>query len=337
MSVGVSCQAYVVDARARAVRACAAVSVVLAAGFLAGCGGSKAPAPAPSLTLAHLALFPAQRSAPVGESFILMVTARDAAGADVPGVSPDFTSSNPAVVRIEPDKRLLATGVGTATVRASAGGQTAEAVIHVSPATYDLAGLGPPRILTADYIDLSKIERISRFRSTVGHSFTTGLEACRSMKHYFQPKPSLDWTSVDIFAPASGTIAVTAADGAAGSRVTLRPRELAVLDVTIFHVALDPGIVPGTWVEAGQHIGRHASSSTMSDIAVGTGPKEGGTLASYFQAMTDSVFAAYQARGVPSREAAIITKEERDADPVPCVGESQFTVRGTLPDWLNLN
>ena len=67
------------------------------------------------------------------------------------------------------------------------------------------------------------------------------------------------------------------------------------------------------------------------------GPKEGGTLISYFDAMTDAVFAEYQTRGVPSRDAAIITKAERDADTVPCVGEEQFTVHGTLPDWLDLN
>jgi hypothetical protein len=53
--------------------------------------------------------------------------------------------------------------------------------------------------------------------------------------------------------------------------------------------------------------------------------------------MTDPVFAQYQARGVPTRTAAIITEAERDADPVPCVGEEQFTVTGTLPDWLVLN
>jgi len=71
--------------------------------------------------------------------------------------------------------------------------------------------------------------------------------------------------------------------------------------------------------------------------AVSQVPKEGGDLISYFEVMTDEVFALYQARGVASREAAIITKEERDADPVPCVGEEQFTVHGTIPDWLVLN
>jgi hypothetical protein len=75
----------------------------------------------------------------------------------------------------------------------------------------------------------------------------------------------------------------------------------------------------------------------MSDIAMSIGPKGGGTLLSYFETMTDPVFADYQARGVPSRQAAIITREERDADPVPCVGEQQFTVQGSLPDWVDLN
>jgi hypothetical protein len=36
-------------------------------------------------------------------------------------------------------------------------------------------------------------------------------------------------------------------------------------------------------------------------------------------------------------QVAIITKTERDADPVPCEGEQPFTVQGTLPDWLDLN
>ena len=75
----------------------------------------------------------------------------------------------------------------------------------------------------------------------------------------------------------------------------------------------------------------------MSDIAASFGPEEGGTLVSYFERMTDAVFAEYQARGVPSREAAIIPEVERDADPVPCVDEQRFVVDGTLPDWLMLN
>jgi hypothetical protein len=117
----------------------------------------------------------------------------------------------------------------------------------------------------------------------------------------------------------------------------MRPRDLPALTVVVFHVNPDPDLVRGRWVESGDHIGRHASRSTMSDIALIVGNKEGGTLLSYFEGMTDAVFAQYQARGVPSRGAAIITRAERDADPVPCVGEQQFTVHGRLSDWLDLN
>jgi hypothetical protein len=107
-------------------------------------------------------------------------------------------------VRIEPDSRIVAVGPGMSTVRGSAGGQTAEVIVHVGSASYDLVGLGPPRVLTANYIDLSKIERISRFRSAIGHHYAFSPdEPCRSMKHYYQPYFDLDWTAVDVYAPGS--------------------------------------------------------------------------------------------------------------------------------------
>jgi len=309
--------------------------------ILFGCGGSgdqDGPSIPPTPPLSFLSLFPSERVAVGGETIALKVTARDLAGADVPNVVPVYSSSNPGAVFIDPAGRIVANAPGVATVRASAGGQTAETIVHVGSATYDLAALGPPRVLNANYIDLAKIERISRFRSAIGHSYVDGSgETCRSMKHYFQPKLSVDWTEVEVYAPASGTIWLIAPDGAAGYRVILRPRDLPALNIAIFHVNLDPGIVKDTWVNAGDRIGRHASSFTMSDIATDIGGKETGTLLSYFHTMTDPVFAEYQARGLPSREAAIITKQERDADPVPCVGESQFPQQGTLPNWIVLN
>jgi hypothetical protein len=315
-----------------------ALALLLAACGGGGSGPGEVAAPPPSVPLSQLSLFPARLVALVGETITLKVTALDQNGAEVSNVVPAYSSSNAGVVRIEPDGRVAAVSSGTATVRASAGGRTAESTVHVGPATYDLTALGPPRVLNANYIDLSKIERISRFRSTIGHSYVDGSgETCRSMKHYYQPDLSVDWTAVEVRAPASGTIWLIATDGAAGFRIMLRPRDLPALEVGIFHVNLDPGIVRGAWVEAGNRIGRHASSFTMSDIAVSIGGKETGTLISYFDTITDSVFAEYQARGVPSREAAIITRAERDADPVPCAGESQFQVHGNLPDWLLLH
>jgi hypothetical protein len=273
----------------------------------------------------------------VGDSVEFAVIALDLNGLEVAGVRPTYTSTNIEVATVGGDGRINTRAVGTTTVRGTAGGQTAEATLYVGAASYDLATLGPPRVLSASYIDLSKIAQISRFRSTVGHSYTDGSETCRSMKHYFQPKSTVDWTDVDVYSPVTGSIAGIAPDGSWGSRVRILPRDVPMLDIQIFHVALSPHIVTGTWVEAGQRIGSHASANTYSDIAMSIGPKEGGTLISYFETMTDAVFAQYQARGVASRQAAIITEAERDADPVPCVGEQGFTVHGTLPDWLILN
>jgi hypothetical protein len=310
-------------------------TLLLGCGKSGGMNGTTGPSPQP---LSRLELFPDRLVQVVGATFSLAVAARDLGGADVPNVVPQYSSSNPGVVRVNPDGSLSVVGDGTATVRASAGGQTAETIVYAGQPIYDPAASGPPRLLSANYIDLSKIGRVSRFRSTVGHSYTndTGDETCRSMKHYFEPRLSIDWTTVDIYAPASGTIWSIRGD-VWGYQIGLRPRDLPALNVAMFHVNPDPGIVRDGWVEAGDHIGRHASQSTMSDIAVTIGPKQGGIFLSYFEAITDSVFAEYQGRGVSSREAAIITRAERDADPVPCVGEQQFTVHGTLPDWVTLN
>jgi hypothetical protein len=39
---------------------------------------------------------------------------------------------------------------------------------------------------------------------------------------------------------------------------------------------------------------------------------------SFFDVMSDEVFAEYQARGISSRSQMSITKEARDANPIPC-------------------
>ena len=289
--------------------------------------------------LSYFSLFPDTLVALVGDAIILTIQARDTSGTDISDIIPSYTSSDDNVVSIQGDGRINANGIGHATLTANAGGKTAKAVIYVGAATYDLKNLGVPKICNSNYIDLSKIGRISRFRSTVGHSYTDSdsTETCRSMKHYFEPKSSVDWTNVDIYSPVTGTIEGLQIDGHWGYQVRIRAISQPIFFVAVFHVNIDPGIIKGKWIHAGDHLGKHASSFTMSDIAVTYKGKDNGHLVSFFEAMTDSVFALYHARGVSSREAAIITKEERDADPVPCVGEEQFTVEGAIPDWLVLN
>lgn len=306
--------------------------------ILFGCGKTENTTEPTDIQLSYLELFPAKIATIEGDNFLLDIIARDLNGSEVSDAKVQYTSYNSDIVQINQIGLITIIGVGIDTIRASAGGQTAQTIVYAGDSTYDFELQGTPQnMLDADYIDLSKIERISRFRSAIGHSYTDGTETCRSMKHYFQPKLSEDWTQVDIYAPATGTVLRLRVDGAYGKQVTIRPVNLPAFDVIIFHVNLDSQIVEGSWVEAGEHIGRHASQNTMSDIAVGYKPKDGGKLISYFEVMTDDVFLQYQLRGVSSRQAAIITKEERDADPVPCVDEQPFTEHGNLPNWLDLN
>ncbi len=290
--------------------------------------------------LSYFSIFPDTLVVGVGTDVILTITARDTSGVDISkDIIPEYSSSDKNIVSIRQDGRIGANAVGLVTLTASAGGKNAKVLIHVGPADYDLKNLGVPKILNANHIDLSKIGRISRFRSTVGHSYTDSdsTETCRSMKHYFEPKNTVDWTSVDIYSPLTGTIAGLQIDGHWGYQVRIISVDQPIFYVAIFHVNIDSGIIKGKWIHAGDHLGKHASSFTMSDIAVAYKGKDNGHLVSFFEAITDSVFQLYKARGVPSREAAIITKEERDADPVPCFGEQLFLVEGTIPDWLVLN
>jgi hypothetical protein len=157
--------------------------------------------------LSYLELFPDKMAAVEGDNFTLKVIARDLDGLDVTDVKVRYTSYNPNVVKIDPDGHITVLGTGTDTIRAEAGGQNAYTIIYSGSSSYDFDVQGLPKnMLDANYIDLSKIERISRFRSAIGHSFTDGSETCRSMKHYYQPKLSVDWTGLNIYARAAGTI-----------------------------------------------------------------------------------------------------------------------------------
>ncbi len=322
-------------------------NLLLFAGMLLwSCGGSESEVtPVPEeKALSALSIFPDQLVASVGDGIYLetgdylKVTALDLAGHETTDVTYTLSSSSPDIVRIEGDGRIQAIAVGTAIITVEAGGQSAQVMFHVGELLYDVATLGPPRILDADYIDLSKINRISRFRSTVGHSYVDGSgETCRSMKHYYEPYyPEVDWTTVDIYAPTTGNV-YAAPDGAYGYAILLRPKAVSSMFIQIFHVNLDPGFVNGAWVNVGDHLGKQASNNTSSDISMYIGGKDNGILLSYFDCMTDPVFEAYQARGLVSRADAIISKAERDADPVPCEGENQFTEHGSIPDWVILN
>jgi hypothetical protein len=199
-----------------------------------------------------------------------------------------------------------------------------------------------PEFVTANYIDLSRIGRISRFRSAAGHDFSDDVEHCRSMKHYYWPnggdpgqahQPS--WTTIPVYAPTAGTINRLMPEWA-GTQVWIQPTTAPTFTVRIFHVLVASSLHEGDRVAAGGPLGTHASDETMSDVAVEAAlPSGGRRLVSYFDVMDAATFQAYSARGLADPSTAIISRAARDADPLTCNGDT-FVNHGQLDDWLTL-
>jgi len=207
---------------------------------------------------------------------------------------------------------------------------------------YDVDLYGIPQFVAADYIELAHISRISKFRSAEGHDYSDDFESCRSMKHYFEPKSDVDWSLVKIYSPVNGTV-IGINEGLAGAALGIRIRteddeaeNYGAFHFILYHVNLYNVLSVGEIVIAGQELGTHIGSQMVSDIAVGVNTPAGYRLVSYFDVMPDFLFQNYQARGLTSRGDAIISREERDFDPLTCNGE-EFTSTGVLEGWVTLN
>jgi hypothetical protein len=217
--------------------------------------------------------------------------------------------------------------------------------------TYDIGLLGVPDFIESDFTQLDKIEKISKFRSGFGHSYTDGTELCRSMKHYFMPFTDfLDNNTVAIYSPCNGTITSVSNDGHGASTgltnkvIQIRPDDQPAFICEIFHCDLvSEAIKTGKEVQAGELLG-HArlyyddlnEYANSFDIALWVQTPSGMRLISYFEAITDDLFELYISRGAYTREDFIISKEARDADPNQCDGE-RFLTSGTLENWVVLN
>ncbi len=214
----------------------------------------------------------------------------------------------------------------------------ASEIVPVTPAptaeNYDVDAAGIPRFVLFDYIDLDKISRISKFRSGIGHSYADDFESCRSMKHYYMPKSGLDWATVDVYSPVTGTIATIFQEWA-GYQLHIQSQDYPAFFVILFHVNLREPLAVGDSVAVGQHLGTHVGAQTMSDVAVRVSTPSGMKYVSYLDIATDAVFAAYQARGLAARADAIIPQAARDADPLECSGEA-FGTTGTIENWVLL-
>ena len=300
-----------------------------------GCGGNDSTEPS-TRNLSFLQITPDQRVARAGDVFSLGLVARDANGDTVRSASAQWTTANPAVATVDPTGKVSALRPGTVAIIARSGGQQATATVVVGAATYNYPTLQVPQFIQAHHHQLGNIYAISRFRSAIGHSSTDGTETCRSMRHYFVPWATLEWSTLPIYAPVTGTVSEMRQDGLWGQQIFIIPRDFTAARIGLYHAAPDPFVAPGTWLEAGQRIGTHSSKATYSDIGVFISTPVGERWVSLFSVLPDALFTNYMARGVPSREAAIITKAERDADPVPCIGDQGFAFKGNIENWVYL-
>ncbi len=191
-----------------------------------------------------------------------------------------------------------------------------------------------PTFVTAHYIDLGAVGRISRFRSAVGHDYSDDFETCRSMKHYFEPRAGIDPTRIAIFAPVDGTVAELREEWA-GTQVGIQAAERPAFTLVVFHVHVDPPLAVGDRVRAGQRLGTHIGPQTMSDIAVREATPHGMRLVSYFEVLSDARFAEVAALGPARRADAIIGAAERDRRPLRCQGDRFLDPPGDA-DWLIL-
>jgi hypothetical protein len=299
-----------------------------------GSDGVNTVDPPPTPIVASVAIVPATLALQSGLTGRLNAEARDMRGAVIPHAPITWTTSAPAVATVGGEGTVTALAGGQATIVATSGGKSAAALVTVED-VYDLASLGPPRILTHDYIEASKVFRVSRFRSGIGHDYADEAERCRSMKHYFQPAPNADWSGVVVFSPVAGTVVEMQTEMTFGVQLRIRTSAVRAMTVIVFHVRPHAGIEVGSQVAAHQRLGTHIGSQTMSDIAIRVQTPTGFRFVSYFEVMSDALFATYQTRGISTRQSAIISAAERDAAPLSCDGE-RFESAGALVNWVQL-
>ncbi len=195
----------------------------------------------------------------------------------------------------------------------------------------------PPPQIVANFTELNKIEKISRYRSCAGHTTVPQdeREMRRNMKHYFWVKPEyLDGGTVNIYSPYDGFVASIREDLADGleGEIWIVPDDAFVVlppvgrwSFSVQHINISDGLKRGSRVSAGQLIGHAAVSSNNRDTfdviyAKGAfSPKRIDNwvgpftdLDSVFNHMSEDVFAQYKGRGINSKEELIISKEERD-------------------------
>lgn len=164
------------------------------------------------------------------------------------------------------------------------------------------------------------------------------------MKHYFQPNhdPSLDKyfqnggkdfptpdpaTAIAIYSPVDGEITgVDQENTPIGKQVSIVSNEAPQFLIRLFHIYLLDGFKSGSNVKAGEQIA-WLNKGQGTDIAIQVGQLPvNQRYISYFSVLPDNIFENYQKRGVTSRDDLIMSRSDRDANPLQCQkgGEEKF-------------
>jgi len=222
------------------------------------------------------------------------------------------------------------------------------------------SGNEPAPLLVANFVDLDKITRISKYRSCTGHVTVpqNEQENKRSMKHYFEVKPEYVGTdAVKIYSPYDGYVSVIRSEpgsGLEGELWIVPKRALPMLppfgvwQFSVQHIIIKKDFRLGSEVKAGEIIGYAAipkSNRATFDIVYakqGLIPKKidnwsspFADLDSVFNHMSEEAFANYQQKGITSKEMLLISKEERDNKPCQYEGQGPYFINQEDPDnWV---
>ncbi len=221
----------------------------------------------------------------------------------------------------------------------------------------------PAPVLAANFIDLDKIEKISKYRSCVGHTTVPQdmREMRRSMKHYFQVKPEYQRNqTVEIYSPYDGYVSVIRSDlqeeHPLEGEIWIRPKNAGLIfappfglwQFSVQHIDVREGLKRGSEVKAGEIIGYAALSKERETFDIiyaklAILPKKidnwrgpFADLDSVFNHTSQEVLAEFEERGI-SKEEIILQKEERDQD--PCVYRDQgpyFENQEDEENWIAL-
>lgn len=226
-----------------------------------------------------------------------------------------------------------------------------------------LAQNAPPPQIVANFTEIDKIEKISKYRSCAGHTTVPQdeREMKRSMKHYFWVKPEhLGADTIEIYSPYDGFVTSTRQDPTEGleGEIWIAPKDIFVVlppigrwTFSVQHINILEGLKRGSEVKAGELIGYGAVSATANrntfDVVYGKGtlmPKmidnwmgPFSDLDSVFNQMSGDVFAQYQEKGITSKDEIIISREERDQNPCTYKDSGPYFLGPEDPDdWAIL-